>query len=487
MIKVPKVLPKLTLAALLALAAGLKLAGKQPGRLDGRESASTDESEAGKLWDVKLGDLLSWKDRPFASKPKQPSVLGDSTDLGGSKFNPPGLKYSITGENRGRAEDFLASTVGRSTSTSGAKKPFNTTKRPATHEEILTAAAVASGMKVYTWALSDDPDFNAVDSYLSEVWPAYPSGGFNTLEQEHEAFLEATIIAIDEAERAPAPIPDDAPPPPHDTYPNACGLTTMTTFTFLPAQSEYGNSDPIEFGETPDRDAWGMVREIETNTVEVEYCSNACEDTDTDDCVDSAVENAQGASINKAMSASECTFIKQSLNEGVMKEYQKTGSEGDHLSGFVDDPFCENIDFKRGLWWSVDGPNSKTADINSRTFQSMVAGMAFGFSSFNTPTLAFCDYGRVNDAPLVIYELELSYDEGGRALRTLLDATPQNGSLTEFLTSWRALVAPATEGAQGVRVTPSAISFRADDELVTLEGQDALELIASCSESIIDP
>ena len=272
MIRVPKGLPKLTLAALLALAAGLKLAGKQPGRLDGRESASTDESEAGKLWDVKLGDLPSWRDRPFANKPKQPSVLGDSTDLGGSKFNPPGLKYSITGENRGRAEDFLASTVGRSTSTSDTNKPFNTTKRPATHEEILTAAAVASGMKVYTWTLSDEPDFNAVDSYLSVVWPAYPSGGFNTLEQEHEAFLEATIIAIDEAKRAPPPDADDAPPPPNGDYPNACGLTTMTTFTFLPAQSKYGNSDRIGSEETPDRDRWGMVREFETNTVEVEYC-----------------------------------------------------------------------------------------------------------------------------------------------------------------------------------------------------------------------
>jgi hypothetical protein len=486
MIRVPKVLPKLTLAALLALAAGLKLAGKQPGRLDGRESASTDESEAGKLWDVKLGDLPSWRDRPFVSKPKQPSVLGDSTDLGGSKFKSPVLKYSITGENSGRAEDFLASTVGRSTSTSGAKKPFNTTKRPATHEEILTAAAVASGMKVYTWTLSDEPDFNAVDSYLSVVWPAYPSGGFNTLEQEHEAFLEATIIAIDEAKRAPPPDADDAPPPPHDTYPNACGLTTMTTFTKVP---NYDDPEDRENGTYDIRDLFELIRnmELETNTVEVEYCSNACENTATDDCIDSAVENALGASINKAMSASECTFLKQSLNEDVMKEYQKTDSQGDHQSDFVDDPFCENIDFKRGLWWSVDGPNSKTADINSRTFQSMVAGMAFGFSSFNTPTLAFCDYGRVNDAPLVIYELELSYDEGGRALRTLLDATPQNGSLTEFLTSWRALVAPATEGAQGVRVTPSAISFRADDELVTLEGQDALELIASCSESIIDP
>ncbi|MBK6579316.1 MAG: hypothetical protein IPG17_24620, partial [Sandaracinaceae bacterium] len=75
-------------------------------------------------------------------------------------------------------------------------------------DPVLKAAALASGAKIYTWTLSDDPTFNAVAAFLN-------TDGFDSKEEEHADFLAAIVEDLDE-------VTDCGPPTFHDTYPNAC-------------------------------------------------------------------------------------------------------------------------------------------------------------------------------------------------------------------------------------------------------------------------
>ncbi|MBK7756006.1 MAG: hypothetical protein IPI35_06275 [Deltaproteobacteria bacterium] len=332
---------------------------------------------------------------------------------------------------------------------------------PAPMDPVLKAAALASGAKIYTWTLSDDPTFNAVAAFLN-------TDGFDSKEEEHADFLAAIVEDLDEVY--------DCDPRKNGDYPNACIWVTLLTPVTVstskntgPRETAGASSDTGQSGELDAGDP--------TNEVTVAIYSEVCPPEDKEDCINSEFKNVNDMPINKAMSVFECSFIKSALNNAKMESL----STADFDVWFSDD-HCENtgLDFNRGMWWSVSGPDTAIADSASDEFQEFVGSIAFGFSLYNSPALAFCDYNSTRETPLVIYELVIAPDAAGSKLRSTLRRQGANPSLTKFFASWRAR-------GVGNNVTVSSISFRADDDLITLEGQAATELIASCADAIIDP